>query len=960
MGRDKFNLLQLAEDENFLESYYVAYTMEDSDMQTGRIVLGTASLSFVPAAIDAPLYRIALTDMNGIEDVDRAIGKHRVTAKVHTVISNPRQPFNTVKTPVIINFKMDTTDATRLIETVARLLDIAAQDWSVRADLIKQFLTDEVARTPFDTTVLRAGESIIEEHAATYVIALLRISGRIVVTNKALYFQAAHAVTGNDVVRWSLRNIVGQLRQRYAMRHVGLEVFLSGPQGSYNVVDLDPVFDFASCKSIAFLFGAKSVTDSVYFAFDTPTARDAVAAMLFQDHGVRGPMPLDALTGRWVQGRISNFEYILALNMLAGRSFRDVAQYPVFPWVLQDYTSTELDLGDPKVYRDLSKPIGALNKDRLDRFRGRMLDLPPAERFLFGTHYSAPGYVLYYLIRAGPEYILRLQRGRFDAPDRLFHSIAETWTSVLTSPTDIKELIPEFYCNPENASSFLTNRRGLNLGQRSTRDYVHDVILPPWADTPADFVSKMRAALESNYTTTHLHLWIDLVFGCLQSGEAAVHANNLFHPNTYESLVTKMTMTPALWQHVMEFGQTPIQLLVDPHPRHVRWSKEDSASGGEDEPTDGKQASRPVARPVNPAHVETIRTATVVSVFWASVAVAKRALPGKLGAAVVPSQLDCGPRFKVGPGPVVSVAPIDDRSVCALGVKCMLVDILDGKHEHTIDLGRLKFVKALGHPLVQDALCLACRDGTLATVSLATGKIVKRVRLHAESVTSLAVGVGRSESSMTMSVLMVSTGTEKTPDQVKLWRVGRGAVDAASTFTVPLGPVAGPRMGLPTACDVCNDTVVVGCANGMVRTYSLLDRRSGETEAHNDEIVGAAFIHPPEGLLVVTASSDMTLAVCTPAPAKRATVFIGHAITALTRAVGTVVVGDDDGTVWVIADTVLAALDSPGQAVHIETVPHVCFNVGAAITALNSSYDGGRIHVGTAAGEVVSLVARCL
>ncbi len=40
-----------------------------------------------------------------------------------------------------------------------------------------------------------------------------------------------------------------------------------------------------------------------------------------------------------------------------------------------------------------------------------------------------------------------LQNGRFDAPDRLFWSIQDTWKSVLTLPTDVKELIPEFYSN---------------------------------------------------------------------------------------------------------------------------------------------------------------------------------------------------------------------------------------------------------------------------------------------------------------------------------------------------------------------------------------------------------------------------------------------------------------------------------------------------------------------------------
>jgi hypothetical protein len=33
-------------------------------------------------------------------------------------------------------------------------------------------------------------------------------------------------------------------------------------------------------------------------------------------------------------------------------------------------------------------------------------DVPP---FLYGTHYSTPGYVLFYLVRVAPEYMLRLQ-----------------------------------------------------------------------------------------------------------------------------------------------------------------------------------------------------------------------------------------------------------------------------------------------------------------------------------------------------------------------------------------------------------------------------------------------------------------------------------------------------------------------------------------------------------------------
>ena len=63
----------------------------------------------------------------------------------------------------------------------------------------------------------------------------------------------------------------------------------------------------------------------------------------------------------------------MQLNTIAGRTYNDLAQYPVFPWVITDYESEELDLENPAVFRDLSKPIGALNPERLEDLRIRYI-----------------------------------------------------------------------------------------------------------------------------------------------------------------------------------------------------------------------------------------------------------------------------------------------------------------------------------------------------------------------------------------------------------------------------------------------------------------------------------------------------------------------------------------------------------------------------------------------------------
>ena len=48
------------------------------------------------------------------------------------------------------------------------------------------------------------------------------------------------------------------------------------------------------------------------------------------------------LTEKWMQWKISNFEYIMQLNLLSGRSYNDLSQYPVLPWILTDYSSESI------------------------------------------------------------------------------------------------------------------------------------------------------------------------------------------------------------------------------------------------------------------------------------------------------------------------------------------------------------------------------------------------------------------------------------------------------------------------------------------------------------------------------------------------------------------------------------------------------------------------------------------
>ena len=77
---------------------------------------------------------------------------------------------------------------------------------------------------------------------------------------------------------------------------------------------------------------------------------------------------IDALVN-WESDKITNFEYLTQLNKLAGRSFNDLMQYPIMPFILRDYTSRNIDLRDISVYRDLSKPVSVQETRNEKKFR---------------------------------------------------------------------------------------------------------------------------------------------------------------------------------------------------------------------------------------------------------------------------------------------------------------------------------------------------------------------------------------------------------------------------------------------------------------------------------------------------------------------------------------------------------------------------------------------------------------
>lgn len=364
--------------------------------------------------------------------------------------------------------------------------------------------------------------------------------------------------------RWKIGKVKSVHWTRYLLQYTAVEIFFQE--------SVPPVFlNFASPKN-AKEVGMLIVSTRNEFLFPKSVARDRTAVISFVDRRVAMEMA-ETARDRWRRREITNFEYLMILNTLAGRSYNDLTQYPVFPWVVADYSSETLDFSKASTFRDLSKPVGALDSRRFEVFEDRYHSFsdPDIPSFYYGSHYSSMGSVLYYLLRLEPFTSLHrsLQGGKFDHADRLFQSIEGTYRNCLSNTSDVKELIPEFFYMPE----FLVNSNSYHLGVKQDGEPLGDICLPPWAKgSPEMFIARNREALESEYVSSHLHEWIDLIFGHKQRGKPAVEAANIFYYLTYEGAVDVENMEDelqisAIEDQIANFGQTPIQIFRKKHPR---------------------------------------------------------------------------------------------------------------------------------------------------------------------------------------------------------------------------------------------------------------------------------------------------------------------------------------------------------------------------------------------------------
>ena len=373
------------------------------------------------------------------------------------------------------------------------------------------------------------------------------------------------------------------------------------------------IYDYRACE--IFLKNGKSYYFNLY---EKETLNEFFKAMdgfkILKDKIIPNPVKYfkeQNYYKKWIEDEMTTYQYLLYINKFSSRSYNDVNQYPVFPWIFRETSLGSYRNKDklPK-FRDLSYPISVKGKSMEDEEKEEE-DLEEARCFFdasldenrkypshFRLHYSTSGYLLSFLVRSSPytEEQIRFQNNQFDSPSRQLNSIDEILT-ILSTSHDNRELIPEYFTTVE----YFLNMNYIYFGYRlSDKVLINDVgFQGTFFYSIAQYVYYNRLVLNIKFDISDLNKswckegnlrinsWIDLIFGYKQwSPKPKRDDLNLFGKYCYSQYInfdrilekfkdknydkkTIMAKIESKKSRIINFGQCPEVLFTKEHKENL-------------------------------------------------------------------------------------------------------------------------------------------------------------------------------------------------------------------------------------------------------------------------------------------------------------------------------------------------------------------------------------------------------
>ena len=273
---------------------------------------------------------------------------------------------------------------------------------------------------------------------------------------------------------------------------------------------------------------------------------------------------------KYQKGDISNFKYLLLLNKYSLRTYKDNSQYLVFPLLYMDL--------EKRIKRDLSKAI-CLNKKEINEtyFKDNFKNFGNH----FNSHYSTAGFILYYLVRLNPFTFnhIKLQSGKFDAPERLFSNLSNYLSAINTSEEN-REPCPELFFFYEAFINLNHNYLGFIKTEK--------MLINNFYSNDENGIIEYMITMRQNLEKSNIAPWIDNIFGCNQLYENE-NLMNIFplssyeQKNNFEEKKKKLEKEGKTKKEILEkiqneicllsLGISPVQIFKTNHPMKHTTSK---------------------------------------------------------------------------------------------------------------------------------------------------------------------------------------------------------------------------------------------------------------------------------------------------------------------------------------------------------------------------------------------------
>ena len=333
----------------------------------------------------------------------------------------------------------------------------------------------------------------------------------------------------------------------------------------------------------------------------------------------------------WSKWKMNNFTFLMWMNFFSNRSYNDISQYPIFPWILSNYEdplkiepiffesslydlnninsniNTNLNPGESSIndsnrtsladtsiedsekkkkkkkiedeynYRDLKLPMGMLeiseeSKKRKDDFIELYNTIKNDKDEFEGTkpYFYGTNY-------SNPVYVCNYLMRLFP----FTHISIELQGNKLDDPNRLFLSVVKSFSNSISQKTdvrelipeffylpeMFLNINDINLGKQEDNSIVYNVITP-CKNNSYSFIEIMKRIFENNRVSTFLNNWVDLIFGYKAKGKEAENAKNIFTEASYQENVNlKNIEDKTSYLRFVEFGLIPTQILIKECPK---------------------------------------------------------------------------------------------------------------------------------------------------------------------------------------------------------------------------------------------------------------------------------------------------------------------------------------------------------------------------------------------------------